>query len=127
MISRLNTSVRVFQIIKRSRNFIRQTNIFNLTAVLEGSTVSQTSLFLFSLSVGEGQVQEEEEEEMMRRKIIVRKDEKQNKEPRMMTGRVFMEEDTKYRRVITAAIVSRRLIQEARTETTKYVGVLKLQ
>jgi len=94
---------------------------------LEGSTVSHTSLALF-LSLGQKQVQEEEEEEeKIRRKIMVRKEEEKNKDPRMMMGRVFMEDDMKDNMVITAAIVSRRLMQEAWTESAKYVGVLKLQ
>jgi len=95
---------------------------------LEGSTVSHTSLVVFS-SLGQKQVQEdeEEEEEKIRRKIMVRKEEEKNKEPRMMIGRVFMEDDMKDNMVITEAIVSRRFIQEAWTESAKYVGVFKVQ
>jgi len=58
---------------------------------------------------------------------MVRRAERRNKGPRMMMGRVLVGDDMKERRIITAAMVRRRLIYETRVERKKWVGVLMLQ
>ena len=55
----------------------------------------------------------------MLREMTVMSTEKRKRGTRMMMGMVVVVDDMKERRIMTATIVSRRLMQDARVETTK--------
>ena len=58
---------------------------------------------------------------------MVRNADIMNRGPRMMTGRMVVDDDMKYRRMMTAAMVVRRLIKETHLDRVRWVGERILQ